>query len=233
MRAVILAGGRGTRLRPYTMVLPKPLVPVGDRPVLELILHRLAACGFVQADLCIGHLGELIMAYFADGSRVPDGMTLRYHREDEPLGTAGALRALDGLDGTFLVMNGDIVTTLDFGALVDFHRAQNAALTIATMEKEVPISLGVIERDTDNRVTGYVEKPTLSFPVSMGVYVYEPRVLDLMPQGYFDFPDVVHLLIEQGESVVSYPFSGMWFDIGTSGDHERAVEALEFEGESP
>jgi NDP-mannose synthase len=200
-------------------------VPIGDRPVLELIIYRLADCGFIQVDLCIGHLGELIMAYFSDGSRVPEGMSLRYHREDEPLGTAGALRAIDGLDETFLVMNGDIVTDLDFGALVRFHLEQAAALTIATMAKDVPISLGVIEHD-DLRVTGYVEKPTLSYDVSMGVYVYEPRVLDLMPSGHFDFPDVVHLLLEQGEPVTSYPFSGTWFDIGTRSDHERAMEAL-------
>jgi NDP-sugar pyrophosphorylase family protein len=214
------------------MVLPKPLVPVGERPVLELIIHRLANCGFVHVDLCIGHLGELIMAYFADGSRLPDGMTLEYHREDEPLGTAGALRAIDGLDEPFLVMNGDIVTDLDFRALVSFHREQEATLTIATMEKEVPISLGVIERE-GQRVTGYVEKPTLSFSVSMGVYVYEPRVLELMPPGHFDFPDVVHLLLRQGQPVVSYPFGGTWFDIGTPDDHERAVEALGIAEESP
>jgi NDP-sugar pyrophosphorylase family protein len=230
MRAVILAGGRGTRLRPYTMVLPKPLVPVGERPVLELILHRLAACGFVQVDLCIGHLGELIMAYFADGSRIPDGMSLRYHREEEPLGTAGALGAIDDLDEPFLVMNGDIVTDLDFSALMSFHTEKEAALTIATIEKEVPISLGVIEHE-ERRVTGYVEKPVLHYPVSMGVYVYEPRVLELMPAGHFDFPDVVHLLLQHGELVVSYPFRGTWFDIGTPSDHEHAVEALGFEEE--
>jgi NDP-sugar pyrophosphorylase family protein len=206
-------------------VLPKPLVPVGERPVLELIIHRLAACGFVHVDLCIGHLGELIMAYFADGSRVPDGMTLTYHREDEPLGTAGALRAIDDLQETFLVMNGDIVTDLDFAELVRFHRHQGAALTIATMAKEVPIELGVIEHD-GLRTTGYVEKPTLSYDVSMGVYVYEPRVLEVMPSGHFDFPDVVHLLLERGEPVMSYPFTGTWFDIGTPSDHERAVDAL-------
>jgi NDP-sugar pyrophosphorylase family protein len=231
MRAVILAGVRGTRLRPYTTVLPKPLVPVGDRPVLELILHRLATCGFVQVDLCIGHLGELIMAYFADGSRIPAGMSLRYHREDEPLGTAGALRAINDLDETFLVMNGDIVTDLDFRELLTFHRKREAALTIATMEKEVSLSLGVIEHE-DYRVTGYVEKPTLGFPVSMGVYVYEPRVLDVMPPGRFDFPDVVHLLLRQGERVATYPFSGTWFDIGTRDDHERAVEALGLDEET-
>ena len=218
MRAVILAGGRGTRLRPYTMVLPK-------RPVLELIIQRLAESGFRAVDLCIGHLGELIMAYFADPSRLPAGMTLRYHREEEPLGTAGALTALEGLDEPFLVMNGDIVSDLDFGELMAYHRTHGGALTIATMDKEVPIALGVIEHD-EGRVTGYVEKPVLRFPVSMGIYVYEPRVVELIPPGHFDFPDVVHLLIERGEPVVTYPFSGMWFDIGTPGDHEQAVAAL-------
>jgi NDP-mannose synthase len=227
MRAVILAGGRGTRLRPYTMVLPKPLVPIGERPVLELIIHRLAACGFGQVDLCIGHLGELIMAYFADESRLPDGLALRYHREDEPLGTAGALRAIGDAEEPFLVMNGDIVTDLDFKALMSFHREQNAALTIATTEKEVHISLGVIERE-EQRITGYIEKPTMCFPVSMGVYVYEPRVIDLMPPGHFDFPEVVHLLLRYGEAVVSYPCDGTWFDIGTPADYERAVEVLGF-----
>jgi NDP-sugar pyrophosphorylase family protein len=210
------------------MVLPKPLVPIGERPVLELIICRLAACGFVQVDLCIGHLGELIMAYFADGSRLPDGMALTYHREDHPLGTAGALRAIGDLDESFLVMNGDIVTDLDFNTLMSFHREQGAALTIATTEKEVPISLGVIERE-ERRITGYVEKPTMCFPVSMGVYVYEPRVIELMPPGHFDFPDVVHLLLRRGELVVEYPCSGKWFDIGTPSDYERAVEVLGFD----
>ncbi len=200
--------------------------------MLELIIERLAICGFVQVDLCIGHLGELIMAYFADGSHIPEGMSLQYHREDEPLGTAGALLAIEDLDETFIVMNGDIVTDLDFRALVAFHREHEAALTIATMEKEVPITLGVIEHE-GHRVTGYVEKPRLGFSVSMGVYVYEPRVLRLMPSGHFDFPDVVHLLLEGGEPVVSYPFSGTWFDIGTQDEYERAVEALGLAEDSP
>lgn len=225
MRAVVLAGGQGTRLRPYTMVLPKPLVPIGEKPVLELILQRLADCGFSQVDLCTGHLAELIMAYFADGSRVPEGVSLRYYREEEPLGTAGALRAIEDLDETFLVMNGDVVTDLDFTALIDYHLTHNAMLTIATVEKDVAISLGVIEHD-ERRVTGYIEKPTLRYPVSMGIYVYEPRVLELLPPGHSDFPDVVHVLLRHGEPVASYPFSGTWFDIGTPGDHERAVEAL-------
>src|SRR6266581_9622600 len=131
MRAVILAGGLGTRLRPYTTVLPKPLVPVGERPVLEHILRRLQACGVGRADICVGHLGELIQVYFSQVDSLGD-LELCWHREDEPLGTAGALRLVPDLAGTFIVMNGDILTTLDYRELVAFHERSGAALTVAT-----------------------------------------------------------------------------------------------------
>ena len=231
MRAVILAGGRGTRLRPYTMVLPKPLVPVGERPVLDLIVRRLAASGFRSVDLCIGHLGELIMAYFADERLRPEGMTFRYHREEEPLGTAGALRLVEGLTESFLVMNGDIVTSLDFADLMAFHRTQQSALTIATTYKEIPLELGVLQLE-GSRVVGFIEKPVERFPVSMGIYVYEPSVVARIPAGHFDFPDVVQMLLRDGDHVASYLFEGSWFDIGTPGDHERAVRALEVDVEA-
>ena len=179
MRAVVLAGGFGMRLRPYTTILPKPLLPIGDRPILEIILRQLAAAGFTKIDLCVGHLGELIRVYFSEGTVMPEELELDWHWEpEEPLGTAGALRVVPGLDGTFLAMNGDILTTLDYGALVAHHRATGAALTIAVQGKRVEIDLGVLELDGD-RVTGYREKPTLSYDVSMGVYVYEARALEL------------------------------------------------------
>ncbi len=142
MRAVILAGGKGTRLRPYTTVLPKPLVPVGERPILELIIHQLAAAGFTRADLCVGHLGGLIRAYLTETGVVPDGVEVHYSWEDEPLGTAGALHLIERPDEPFLVMNGDILTTLDYGELLRFHRSGGAALTIATHHKDVPLALG-------------------------------------------------------------------------------------------
>ncbi len=172
MRAVILAGGLGTRLRPYTTVLPKPLVPVGDRPILEHILRQLGAAGVDHVDLCVSHLGELIQVYFSQSHAVPDGMELAWHWEDEPLGTAGALRVVPDLDGTFIAMNGDVLTTLDYRALVECHRERGAALTIATYRKQVNIDLGVID-SADGFVTGYREKPTLDYDVSMGIYVYE------------------------------------------------------------
>lgn len=222
MRAVILAGGKGTRLRPYTTVLPKPLVPVGDRPILELIIHQLARRGFTTVDLCVGHLGNLIKAYFDEGSDVPDGVELRYVWEQDPLGTAGALHLVEPPTEPILVMNGDILTTLDYRSLMRFHREQGAALTIASHHQDVPLSLGVIEGD-GGVVRDYIEKPTLKYEVSMGIYIYDPRALAHIPHGPFDFPDVVLTLIEAGEKVCSYHFEGKWYDIGTPGEHERAL----------
>jgi NDP-mannose synthase len=223
MRAVILAGGLGMRLRPYTTILPKPLVPVGDRPILELILRQLAAAGVTHADLCVGHLGDLIRVYFSEGTRLPAGLELAWHWEpEEPLGTAGALSVVPGLDGTFIAMNGDVLTTLDYGALVDFHRAEGAALTIAMHAKRVPIDLGVIETDGP-RVTGYREKPTLHYDVSMGVYVYEAGALRHLPEGPCQFPELVERLLGAGEHVAAFRSDAEWYDIGTFAEYERAV----------
>jgi NDP-sugar pyrophosphorylase family protein len=224
MRAVVLAGGKGTRLRPYTTVLPKPLVPIGEQPILELVIRQLARCGFDHIDMCVGHLGELIRSYFAESQSLPEGVSLDYHWEDEPLGTAGALRQVQGLDQPFLAMNGDILTELDYGELMRFHAEQDAALTIATHHKTVKLELGVIESE-DTVVTGYVEKPTLAYEVSMGIYAYHPRALEHMPAGRFDFPDLVLKLVEAGEKVSIYRFKGMWYDIGTADEHEKAAAA--------
>jgi NDP-mannose synthase len=225
MRAVILAGGKGTRLRPYTTVLPKPLVPVADRPILELIIRQLAAHGFTRIDLLVGPLGGLIKTYL-DSAVLPEGLQLQYRWEDAPLGTAGALRHIENLDEPFLTMNGDVLTTLDFAQLMRFHRGHDAPLTIATHRQNVHIDLGVIESD-DGFVTRYVEKPTMRFNVSMGVYVYDPEVLELVPERHFDFPDLVKALIDSGQKVAMYTGAGVWFDIGTVGEHERAVAEIE------
>jgi NDP-mannose synthase len=225
-RAVILAGGRGTRLRPYTAVLPKPLVPVADRPILELVIRQLARHGFTQIDLSVGHLGGLIKAYL-DHVELPEGVEVRYWWEDEPQGTAGALRQIDSLDkAPFLALNGDVLTTLDFAQLMRFHQGNDAGLTIATHRQNIEVALGVIESE-DGYVTEYVEKPSVRFDVSMGVYAYDPDVLDLIPERHFDFPDVVHAMIEAGRKVAVFTGPGIWFDIGTIGEHERAVAELE------
>ena len=223
---MILAGGKGTRLRPYTAVLPKPLVPIVDRPILELLIRQLARHGFTHIDLSVGHLGGLIKAYL-DHVALPEDVELHYWWEDEPLGTAGALRRIEGLESEpFLAMNGDVLTTLDFAQLMRFHTGQDAPLTIATHQQSVDIPLGVIESE-EGMVTEYIEKPTMRFEVSMGVYAYDPEVLELIPNGRFDFPDVVNSLIAAEKKVAVYTGPGVWFDIGTVGELERAVAELE------
>jgi NDP-sugar pyrophosphorylase family protein len=225
MRAVILAGGKGTRLRPYTTVLPKPLVPVAERPILELVIRQLARNGFTRVDLSVGHLGGLIKAYL-DHVELPKDLELHYVWEDQPLGTAGALKLVEDIDETFLAMNGDVLTTLNYGQLMRFHAGHDAPLTIATHRQNVDIDLGVIESD-DGFVTEYVEKPTMGFDVSMGVYVYDPEVLELIPEARFDFPQVVNALLEADRKVAMYTGPGVWFDIGTVGEHERATAEIE------
>jgi NDP-mannose synthase len=227
VRAVILAGGLGMRLRPYTMVLPKPLIPVGDRPILEHIIRRLAAAGVRRVDLCLGkHLGGLIETYFTQATTLPDGVELVYHWEQEPLGTAGALRQLTDLDGTFIAMNGDILTTLDYSALLAAHAESGAALTIAMQRQKVDIALGVIECQNGS-VSGYREKPSLTYDASMGIYVYEPRALSHLPRdGPCQFPELVVRLLEAGERVVPFRSDAVWYDIGTFTEYERAVQDL-------
>jgi NDP-mannose synthase len=213
------------RLRPYTTILPKPLVPVGDRPILEHILGRLHAAGVRKADLCIGHLGELIQVYFSESGSLPDDLELDWHRENEPLGTAGALRLVPDLSGSFLVMNGDVLTTLDYRELTNFHEERSATLTVATHARRVEIDLGVIEAEGD-RIIGYREKPKLDYDVSMGVYVYDERALAHLPaEGPCQFPELVQRLLDAGEEVASFRSDAEWFDIGTPAEHERAVDA--------
>lgn len=231
MRAVILAGGLGMRLRPYTMVLPKPLIPVGDRPVIEHILLRLASFRVQRVDFCVAHLGELIRVYLSEATEIPSKLDCNWYWEDEPLGTAGALRLIPDLDGTFLVMNGDVLTTLDFGELLDVHRRSGAILTIAMHQKRVDIDLGVIEND-GGFITGYKEKPSLFYDVSMGIYVYEGAALGYLPDGASQFPDLVKRLIAAGEPVAAYRSDAEWFDIGTFPEYERAVRHIERHPES-
>jgi NDP-sugar pyrophosphorylase family protein len=228
MKAVILAGGLGTRLRPYTTVFPKPMVPIGDRPILEIILRQLNHHGFTDIQLSVGYLAELLRAYLEQTDGLMPGTTIRYIYEKEPTGTAGALRLIDELDDTFLMMNGDVLTTLPYDELLDFHRSKNAALTIATHKKPVKIDLGVLNTDGDEFVTEYIEKPTLDYRVSMGVYILEPHVINLIPEkSYFDFPDLVQKLLDAGKKVAAYPSEHLWLDIGRPEDYEEAQLTFE------
>jgi len=227
MKAVVLAGGKGTRLAPYTKILPKPLMPIGeDMPILEVLLRQMKRSGVDEVYLTVGHLSELLRAFFQGGSRF--GLKIQYSYEDNPLGTAGPLSLLNGLDETFMVSNGDVLTTLDIRALVDFHRSQKALATIASHVRNVRIDLGVIRTSLDNVVVGYIEKPTFEFFVSMGIYVFEPRVLSYIEYNqYLDFPDLVLKLIAAGERVLSFPFDGYWMDLGRIEDYEQAVKDFE------
>ena len=225
IRAVILAGGKGVRLRPFTVNFPKPLMPLGDRPILEVLIRRLVTFGITDITLTLGHLAELIKAYFHTHNRLTTQFRLRYVEEEEPTGTAGSLASVPDLNNTFLVMNGDLLTDLDFDALVSFHRRHGAALTIAAHRRQIKIDLGVLECGDDYRLIGYNEKPELNYDVSMGIYVYEPSVLKFISPGtYLDFPDLVLKLIAAGEKVCAMPCECLWLDIGRPDDYARAQE---------
>lgn len=230
MKAVVLAGGKGTRLAPYTKILPKPLMPIGEMPVLEVLIRQMKRAGIDEVILTVGHLAELLRAFFNNGSHI--GIKISYSYEETPLGTAGPLTLVEGLDETFLVTNGDVLTNLDLNALIRFHKESGAAATIAMHRRKVKIDLGVIQTDGDHQVVGYIEKPTYDYLVSMGIYVFEPRVLSYIPScSYLDFPDLVHLLLGGREKVVGYPFDGYWQDLGRQDDYEQAN--LDFERMKP
>ena len=226
MKVIILAGGKGRRLYPYTVVLPKPLMPVGDFPILEVVLRQLSGQGLTDVTLAVGHLGNLIQAFFGDGSKW--GVKIDYSFEDEPLGTVGPLASLTGLNETFMVMNGDLLTTIDYVDLIKHHKSKAAVATVAAQERWVDIDFGVIQRDEDDRMAKYIEKPRLSYLVSMGVYVFEPELLELIPKREkFDFPDLMQRLLQQKKKVAIYRSDEFWLDIGRPDDYQRAVEEFE------
>jgi NDP-sugar pyrophosphorylase family protein len=223
MKAVVLAGGKGTRLAPYTTILPKPLMPIGEMPILEVLLRQMKRAGVNHVVLTVGHLASLLRAYFSDGAQWE--LDITYSSEPKPLGTAGPISLVQGLDKTFLVTNGDVLTTLNLKKLIAFHKQKGGIATIAAHRRQVKIDLGVIQWDGDDRVAGYIEKPTTDYTVSMGMYVFEPRVLDYIPVGeYLDFPDLILKLIASGEKVSGYTFDGYWMDLGHPDDYVQANE---------
>ena len=226
MKAVVLAGGRGTRLAPYTHILPKPLMPIGDMPILEVLLRQMKQAGIQDVVLTVGHLASLLRSYFGTGEQW--GMCIDYSYEDMPLGTAGPLASVQGLDDTFLVTNGDVLTTLDISKLLAYHKARGGVATIAVHKRQVKINLGVVQWDGDDRIAGYIEKPTYDYTVSMGIYVFAKRVLDFIPQNkYLDFPALVLKLLAAHEKVVGYVFDGYWMDLGSPDDYAQAAEDFE------
>jgi len=223
---VIFAGGRGRRLEPYTSVLPKPLMPIGNRSILEILVTQLADAGFRNLTFSVGYLSHLIRAVFDNGpgSRV----NITWVKEPEPLGTAGPLRLVEGLDSTFLAMNGDLLTTLDIGALLEHHRESGNVLTIASHRRRVQTDYGVLHLGDGadlQRVFGYEEKPEMTWNVSMGIYALEPSVMSLIPpEGPFDFPELVKALLDEGQPIGAFVHEGLWLDIGRHEDYENAVE---------
>jgi NDP-sugar pyrophosphorylase family protein len=226
MKAVILAGGKGTRLRPYTTIFPKPLVPICERPIVDIVVQQLSFYGFDDIVLSVGHLAELIQAYFHSRRTAYPSVKLSYVREEQPLGTAGPLKLIPGLENApFLAMNGDVLTTLNYMKMMEFHRQSGSMLTVGLYEKRIKIDLGVVATDAAGRVVGFSEKPERSFSVSIGINAYNPEVLNYIePNAYLDFPTLVCRLIEQGERVMSYTFDGYWLDIGNQDDYMKAQE---------
>ncbi len=226
MRAVVLAGGQGARLAPYTTILPKPLLPIDGMPILEVLLRQFKGAGINEVVLTVGYLAEFLRLFFQDGERL--GLKICYSHEDRPLGTAGPLNLIEGLDNTFLVSNGDVLTNLSLESLIAFHYEQGSTATIAMHQREVKVDLGVIQLNGRCQIADYIEKPTYDLLVSMGIYVFEPRALNYIPHDqYFDFPDLVKRLLAAEEKVVGYPFDGYWQDLGRPDDYEQAAQDFE------
>lgn len=227
MQALILAGGKGTRLKPYTTVIPKPLMPVGDLPILEIVLRQLKHAGCDRVILAVGYMSQLFEAFFHDGSRL--GLKIDYSFEETPMGTAGPLSlCLDRLDEDVLVMNGDLLTTLSYRDIFAYHKRVQAAATIGTAKREVKIDFGVVET-ADGQLTRYIEKPTYHFDVSMGVNILNMKTARpfLTPGQPQDIPDLMTRLREKGHAVHCYQEPCYWLDIGRVADYQTANEIFE------
>jgi NDP-sugar pyrophosphorylase family protein len=226
MQAIILAGGKGRRLLPYTTVLPKPLMPIGDYPIIEVILRQLKRCGFERVTICTGYLHELIHAYLNSNHTLD--LEISYTHEDTPLGTIGPLRMVENLDDTFLVMNGDILTDINYQDLINTHRKRGSIATVATYQRDVHIDFGVLEQNKDLEIIEFQEKPTYHFNVNMGIYIFSKKILDYIPADTaFGFDQLMFTLAANNEIVYGYPHPGYWLDIGKPDDYARSIEEFE------
>lgn len=225
MKAIIMAGGKGTRLAPYTAVLPKPLMPLGDMPILELILRQLKHYGITEIILAVNHLSHIIRAFFENGERL--GIHISYTYEDHPLGTAGPLgAALDDLSEHFLLLNGDLLCNLDFGHFIAKHFEHKAQASIATYVREIKSDFGVLSIDENRNLIGYNEKPVYRHEVSMGLYVLSKKAVCnfISPNEYLDMPNLIQMLLNSGQNVYAYKASGLWLDIGRPADYAKAQD---------
>lgn len=225
MQVVVMAGGRGTRLGPYTATFPKPLVPIGDIPILELLLRQFKSAGVTEVILAVNHLHHLLRAFFGDGERL--GLRISYSLEDKPLGTAGPIGAiLPQLHDTFFVANGDLLTTLDFSAMLEAHRATKSDATIASFRRSIKSEFGILETDEAMRMTGYREKPMQTHLVSMGLYVLQRDAVErhLVPGDELDMPDLMRALVADGRHVLCHAPECFWLDIGRPDDYAEAQQ---------
>ena len=225
IQAVVMAGGFGTRLRPLTIDTPKPMLPIGDRPLLERIVERLKLAGIHQINITTHHMPEKIMEHFGDGANF--GVNIHYVNEDKPLGTAGAIGLLEEPTQPILVMNGDILTQIDFNAMLRFHREHKADLTVGVRQYELQIPYGVLECDGPY-VKTIREKPAHRFLVNAGIYLLQPEVQGYIPKGTrFDMPDLIETILSKNGVVVSFPIVEYWLDIGQHDDYQRAIADVE------
>lgn len=226
MQAIILAGGKGTRLKPYTTIFPKPLVPIGGYPILEIIIRQLVRTGFDKITISTGYLAELIEAFFGNGERW--GVAIEYVREYTPLNTAGALKLVEKCEDNFLVMNGDVLTTLDYGKLFNLHIEKGFKATVATKSRESVIDFGVLKFDVQGLLQEYLEKPVYPFSVSMGIYVLSRDCKTFINQGEsIGMPDLLLRMMKNGENVYCHKSDCYWLDIGRVDDYEKAQEEFE------
>lgn len=225
-RAIILAGGKGTRLRPYTVVLPKPLMPIGEFPILEVIIRQLVQHGFEHVTMAVNHQAEIIKAFFQDGAKW--GIKIDYSLEDRPLSTMAPLRLIHDLPENFLVMNGDILTDLSFSEFYAEHVRKQNIFTISSHVREQRIDYGVLETDADGYLSGFKEKPKSHHLVSMGVYMASRRIMDFIPEGQsYGFDNLMIDLIAAGKPAAVRKFDGYWLDIGRPDDYMQAIEEFE------
>jgi len=221
--AVILAGGKGTRLRPYTVVLPKPLMPIGDYPILEVIVKQLAFFGFDHITIAVNHQAEIIKAFFGTGEKW--GIKIDYSLEDKPLGTMGPLKLIKELQENFLVMNGDILTDLNMGEFYDKHVLNGNLFTISSHARELSSEYGVLELNEDNNLIGFKEKPVITYTVSMGIYMVNRSIVGQIPAGEaYGFDHLMIDLLNSGKQVSVNNFDGYWLDIGRPDDYMQAIE---------
>lgn len=225
-RAIILAGGKGTRLRPYTVVLPKPLMPIGDYPILEVIIRQLVYCGFTHITMAVNHQAELIQAFFGDGSKW--GIKIDYSLEDKPLSTMAPLKLIKDLPENFLVMNGDILTDLDFGNFYKNHTSNKNIFTVCSYQREIKSEFGVLEVNDQHVLTGFKEKPITYYNVSMGIYMVSKNAVDYIPENtFYGFDHLMLDLINDNNNAKVEKFSGYWLDIGRPDDYMQAIEEFD------